>query len=131
MCIRDRPWAAGLGFCVAMEKPDFLGKAALAQTRGKQPTRLVTVVVDSPDAPRMIHDEPIFSAGCQIGLTTSAAWGHRLDQNLAIASVTREPAVTTRFLAESSFEIEIAGQRYPAQLQLGAPYDPSGSRMKC
>ena len=113
-----------------MEKPDFLGKAALTQTRGKQPTRLVTVVVDSPDAPRMIHDEPIFSAGCQIGLTTSAAWGHRLDQNLAIASVTREPAVTIRFLAESSFEIEIAGQRYPAQLQLGAPYDPSGSRMK-
>ena len=124
------PWAAGLGFCVAMEKPNFLGKAALAQTRGKQPTRLVTVIVDSPDAPRMIHDEPIFSAGCQIGLTTSAAWGHRLDQNLAVASVTHEPAITKRFLAESSFEIEIAGQRYPVQLQIGAPYDPSGSRMR-
>ena len=78
----------------------------------------------------MIHDEPIFSAGRQIGLTTSAAWGHRLNRNLAIASITHESGVTKQFLTESSFDIEIAGQRYPARLQLGALYDPSGSRLK-
>ena len=72
----------------------------------------------------------LFFRGLPNRANDKRSMGASVGSNLAIASVTYEPAVTKRFLAESSFEIEIAGQRYPVQLQIGAPYDPSGSRMR-
>ena len=124
------PWTAGLGFCVAMEKPDFLGKkAALAQTRGKQPTRLVTVVVDSPDAPRMIHDEPIFSAGRQTGADDKRSVG---------ASIGWQPSDCFRHPRTRCNETVPPIRRLrlkrrsalPCPAQARSAYDLSGSRTK-
>ena len=124
------PWSAGLGFCVDLEKTDFLGKSALQATRGTQLERLVNVRVDDPQAPRLIHDEPIFFDGRLVGLTTSAAWGHRLNANLAIASLTYNKGVTKRWLAQPGFTIEVAGEHFPVTLQLAPFYDPKSERTK-
>ena len=123
------PWAAGLGFCVDLEKPDFLGRAALQKSQGQQTVRLVNVCVDDPHAPRLIHDEPLFFVGRRVGLTTSAAWGHRLNANLAIASLAHHEGVTKRWLSQAGFTIEIAGERFPVTLQLTPFYDPKGERI--
>jgi glycine cleavage system aminomethyltransferase T len=88
------------------------------------------VRVDDPHAPRLIHDEPLFFEGRRVGLTTSAAWGHRLNANLAIASLAHNEGVTKRWLAQPGFTIEIAGERFAVTLQLTPFYDPRGERIK-
>jgi len=130
------PYQAGLGFAVAikgddeMEGPDFLGRKALAGTKGVQTRRLVTLAINANDAPFMTHDEPIYRNGVQVGLTTSAAWGHRINKSLAIAAVNNEGGVSASWLKKGSFEVEVAMRRYPIKIQFAPFYDPSSARMK-
>jgi hypothetical protein len=38
--------------------------------------------------------------------------------------------VDTEFVNSGSYDIDIAGERIPAQASLAAPYDPKGARMR-
>ncbi|MDA9256936.1 aminomethyltransferase family protein, partial [Pseudomonadales bacterium] len=130
------PYQAGLGFAVAisgddeLEGPDFLGRKAIAGTKGAQTQRLVSLAINAVAAPFMIHDEPIYRNGIQVGLTTSAAWGHRVNKSLAIAVLNNDLGVSASWLKEGDFEVEVAMQRYPAQIQFAPFYDPSSVKMK-
>ncbi|MBT5334537.1 MAG: FAD-dependent oxidoreductase [Gammaproteobacteria bacterium] len=130
------PYQAGLGFAVAIsgddevEGPDFLGRKAITGTKGVQTRRLVSLAINAVDAPFMIHDEPIYRNGIQVGLTTSAAWGHRVNKSLAIAVLNNDLGVSASWLKEGDFEVEVAMQRYPAQIQFAPFYDPSSAKMK-
>ena len=53
-----------------------------------------------------------------------------MGKSLAIAEVTHEEGVTAAWLKEGNFEVEVALQRYPVTVQLGAFYDPDNHRMK-
>jgi 4-methylaminobutanoate oxidase (formaldehyde-forming) len=130
------PYQAGLGFAIAIRGndepsgPDFLGRKAITGTKGVQTRRLVSLAINAVDAPFMIHDEPIYRNGIQVGLTTSAAWGHRVNKSLAIAVLNNEIGVSASWLKEGDFEVEVAMQRYPAQIQFAPFYDPSSAKMK-
>ena len=78
----------------------------------------------------MIHAEPVSRDGDAVGLTTSAAWGHRVDKSLAIAELSHDEGVARDWLASGSFEVEVALQRYPITVQLAPFYDPKSLRMK-
>ena len=60
-----------------------------------------------------------------IGWVTSGAFGHRVEQSLALGYV---PAALAD--ARSGFEIEIIGERRAATPLDAPPYDPSGARMR-
>jgi len=122
------PFEAGLKFCVDLDKPDFIAKSALQALPKIPQKRLVNVAIVSDCAPHMIHDEPIFCNGQQVGLTTSAAWGHRIGRSLAVASIAHSGGVSKPWLQENRFEVEVAGQRYPVEIQFDAFYDPSATR---
>ena len=124
------PYQSGLGFAVDMEKDEFIGKAALTGKKGKQSKRLVTIALTSDDAPLLLHDEPIFCNGKIIGLTTSGAWGFRVNKSLGIASLEHSDGINGQFLASREFEIEVACERYPIEVRLGGFYDPKNERMK-
>ena len=124
------PLAAGLGFAVAMDKGEFVGRAALEAVERPLRTRLVNLAVDAEDAPLLLHDEPIYLEGEQIGITTSGMWGHRTERSLGIAQLHHPDGVTRDLLASNTFEIEVASRRWPATLQLAPFYDPTSSRMK-
>lgn len=124
------PLQAGLGFAASKQKSAYLGKAVIDAQRGTQSRRLVNLAIDSADAPFMQHDEPIYRNGIMVGLTTSAAWGHRVGKSLAVGDVTEASGVTAQWLKQGHFEVEVALQRYPLTVQLGAFYDPQGERMK-
>ncbi len=127
---RTTPFEAGLKFCVDLEKPDFIAKPALQALPKKLPARLVNIAILSESPPFMIHDEPIFCGDHQVGLTTSAAWGHRIGRSLAVASVAHSNGVSKRWLQENDFEVEVAGQRYPIEIQFDAFFDPSAIRLR-
>jgi len=124
------PLQAGLGFAVSSTKADYLGKPIIDAQRGKQTRRLVCLAVDHPDPPFMLHDEPVLRNGVMVGLTTSAAWGHRVHKSLAMAELNNADGVTAQWLKDGHFEIEVALARYPVTVQFRGFYDPDGQRMK-
>lgn len=130
------PYQAGLGFAVAINAkdqrggPEFLGRKALTGTKGVQTQRLVSLAIDAVDAPFMLHDEPIYRNGIQVGITTSAAWGHRVGKSLAIAVINNAQGVSADWLKSGEFEVEVAMQRYPIEVQFAPFYDAKSTKMK-
>jgi 4-methylaminobutanoate oxidase (formaldehyde-forming) len=124
------PYQAGLGFSVDLDKGDFIGRDTLVSAKGRQSRRLVNLAIEADDAPFMIHDEPIYRNGSFVGLTTSAAWGHRVGKSLAVADVQDPAGVDAAWVRAGEFEVEVAGQRYPLKVQFKPLYDPAGSHLK-
>ncbi len=124
------PYQSGLGFAVDMTKDTFIGKQALLGKKGRQSKRLVSIALTTDDAPLLIHDEPIFCDDQMIGLTTSGAWGFRVDKSLGIALLEHPEGINGSFFANRKFEIEVACERYPIDIRLGGFYDPKNERMK-
>jgi 4-methylaminobutanoate oxidase (formaldehyde-forming) len=131
----DTPVEAGLSFAVAWDKKGgFIGKRELDKQRKRnaQPKRLVCLALEdnSVRAPMIYHEEPIYRDGLLVGSTTSGAWGHRVERSLGLGYVRNEDGVTSDWLDDGRWEVEIAWQRHPAKVQLQAFYDPRGERIK-
>ncbi|MGH8200044.1 MAG: GcvT family protein [Steroidobacteraceae bacterium] len=119
------PFEAGLGRFVALEKGDFVGRAAAMQEHSSGGAmRLVAFAVNAGDADA-IGDEPIWHDGRVVGWVTSGAYGHRVGRSLALGYVPAAIAAATR-----GFEIEIIGERRSAERLAGCAYDSGGSRMR-
>jgi len=119
------PYEAGLGRFVALEKGDFVGRAAAASEKSKGgELRLIALAVDAADADA-IGDEPIWHDGKVVGWVTSGAYGHRVGRSLALGYV---PAALAA--ASGGFEIEIIGERRRAERLAVCAYDPNGSHMR-
>jgi dimethylglycine dehydrogenase len=119
------PYEAGLGRFVALEKGDFVGRAAAVKERSSGGgMRLVAFAVNAGDADA-IGDEPIWHEGRVVGWVTSGAYGHRVGRSLALGYVPAAIAAATQ-----DFEIEIIGERRPAERLAGCAYDSGGARMR-
>ncbi len=123
------PLEAGLGFCVAWNKPGFIGREALLRQRdaGVQ-RRIVQFLLDDPGQ-ALFHDEPIWRDGVRVGRVTSAMHGHTLGAPVALGWVAADTAVTADFIRTGRYEIEIAGTRVPAAASLAPLYDPGNARI--
>ena len=129
----DTPLQAGLGFAVSWDKSDFRGRDALLRAReaGTPARRLVQIRLQGGDgAPMLYHEEPIVHRGRIIGSVTSGGYGHRIGASLGMGYVTEPDGVSADFLRSGEFEVEVACERYPAELQLGPFYDPRNERIK-
>jgi 4-methylaminobutanoate oxidase (formaldehyde-forming) len=117
------PYEAGLGFCVRLDKGDFLGRDALVRVKAQGPTRrLVSFNLDG-FAP--FHGgETIFHDGKVVGSVTSAGFGHTLKKTIAFGYV---PAALA---SETAFAISAFGKRYPVIRGPRCLYDPKGERLK-
>ncbi len=117
------PYEAGLGFCVALDKGDFIGRDALKQAREEGPgRRLCTFTVDG-FAP--FHGgEAILQGGNVVGLTTSAGYGYTVGKTIAFGYLPSDVA------GEIQFEIEAFGASHPAVRTGRTLYDPGMARLK-
>nr|NIS39333.1 aminomethyl transferase family protein [Desulfuromonadales bacterium] len=128
----DTPLEAGLGFTVRFEKPDgFVGRDALQRQKEAGPLakRLVMFKLKDPE-PVLFGEEVIWMDGRIAGYISSGAYGFTLGASVGMGYV-RHPDGVTKDLVESAiWEIEIAGERYPAEASLRAFYDPAGGRVR-
>ena len=116
------PFETGLGRFVQLDKPDFIGKAALEARRAAGPTRhLATLVLDSRDAPAHAGAS-VMKDGAVVGTVTSGGWGYRVAQNLAYAFL--DPAFAE---PGTAVQVDILGQMITAQVIAAGPYDPEGA----
>ncbi len=127
----NTPIEAGLGFTVAWDKPGgFIGDKALEAERGKTPKRrLVQFKLADPEA-MIYHDEPIYRDGERVGAITSASYGHTLGAAVGMGYVRSAEGVDEAWLAEGRFEIDVAGERVPAEARLRPFFDPKGERLR-
>ncbi len=128
----DSPLEAGLGFAVKFDKKGgFIGRDALLKQKETKvlKRRLVQFALDDPQ-PLLYHNEPIWCGGKILGDLTSGMYGHTIGTCLGMGYVSSEDGVSKEFLESNSFEIEVAGERYPARPSLTAFYDPKSERVR-
>ena len=126
----DTPLEAGLSFAVAWDKPGgFTGRDALLRQKERGVARrLVQFALRDPDA-FAYHDEPVYRDGALAGRVSSAAYGHTLGRTVALGYVTApEPGTPPSWYAAGEYEIEIAGERVPADASLRPRDDPASQR---
>ena len=127
----DTPLEGGLGFAVKFDKPGgFIGRDALKrQKEAGLNKRLVQFVLSDPD-PMLYRNEPIWRDGELAGYVRSAMYGHTLGSAVALGYVENPDGVDADYVNSGSYEIEIAGVRYPATASLRPLYDPKSERIK-
>lgn len=118
------PLESGLERFVDFEK-DFVGKQALRRMQEAGPRRVfVTLEVRCDEAVAHPGDS-VLCDGAVCGAVTSAAWGHRIGKNLAMAFV--DPANAQ---SNGDLGIEMLGRVYPAVVIEPRQYDAAKERVR-
>jgi 4-methylaminobutanoate oxidase (formaldehyde-forming) len=130
----DTVLEVGLGFAVDLKKPHgFLGKDAVAAQKAAGPLkkRLVQVLVKDPQ-PLMFHAEVVLRDGVPLGYVRAASYGHTLGGavGLAMLNAPEGTPIDPKFLDSGTWEVEIAGTRYPAVASLKPLYDAENKKIK-
>jgi glycine cleavage system aminomethyltransferase T/glycine/D-amino acid oxidase-like deaminating enzyme len=122
---------AGLSFAVDMEKPGgFIGFDAVAGQMQTRPPhrRIVQVLVADPE-PLMFHGEVVYREDRMVGYIRSASYGFTLGGAVGLAMIEAGEPVNQAYLDGGSWEVEIAGTRYPAVTSTRPLYDPTSLRV--
>jgi glycine cleavage system aminomethyltransferase T/glycine/D-amino acid oxidase-like deaminating enzyme len=129
----DSVLEAGLGFAVDLKKPGgFIGREAVVAKKAEGPMtrRIVQVLVKDPE-PMMFHAEIVLRDGKPVGYIRAASYGFSVGGAVGLAMIEAGQPVDQAYLDTGSWEVEIAGARYPARASLKPLYDPEMKRIKC
>ena len=125
----DHVLEAGLGFAVKTDKGDFIGRDAVLRKKEQGlKRRLMQFRLKNPDE-FCFHNEALVRDGKIVSIITSGNYGHFLGGSIGMGYVPSEGETAEQVLA-STYEIEIAGRRIPAEASLKPMYDPKAERVK-
>jgi len=117
------PFEAGLGFAVALDKGNFIGRDALARIRANGVTRrLCTLLLDDPLP--VYGGEAIFAGDAVVAQSTSGNFGFTVGQSIVYAYLPVPLAHGARFA------VEAFGARTGATRIERCAYDPTGARLR-
>ena len=91
--------------------------------------RLVCFTVDDPGV-ILLGRETIYRNGAPVGWLTSGGWGYTVQKSVGYGYVRNAQGVNKDYLTSGTYELEIACERVPCELQLTALYDPEMKRIK-
>ena len=131
----DHVLEAGLGFAVKPDKApskfgDFLGREAVLRKKQQGLSRRLLQFRLTDPEPLLYHHEPILRNGEIAGYLSSGNYGHHLGAAIGLGYVGCEPEESGSDLLASTYEIEIAGNRVPAEASLKPLYDPKSERVR-
>ena len=113
------PFESGLDRFVQPDKPDFIGKTALLESKKSGARKLlVSLLIDCGIAPAH-NGDGVFAGAAQIGSVTSGGYGHRVQKNIALAYVAPEHAAPG-----AQLQVRILGEKYAAVVAEAVLYDP-------
>ncbi len=121
----DDPYSAGLGFCVRLEKGDFLGREALQRIQAEGiPRKLCTVTIDA-EGKVIYGGEAVYSDGRLVGRLRSGGYGYTVGSFIGYVYL---PLALTQL--NTPLEVEAFGQRVRATVAADVLYDPKGERIR-
>jgi len=122
----ETPYEGGLGFCVDLNKKDFIGKAALAKQKAEGIKRkLCTLVVDGDEFTQLYGGEAIYHEGKVLSRVRSGGWGYTVKKNILYAYLPVELAK-----AGNRFEAELIEGRHMVEVTATVLFDPKGERLR-
>ncbi|MER8448808.1 FAD-dependent oxidoreductase [Mesorhizobium sp. M1428] len=125
----DNVLEAGLGFAVKTAKGDFLGRDAVLRKKESGLSRRLVQFRLKDTQPLLFHNEAILRDGKIVGPITSGNYGHHLGGAIGLGYVPCKGESEADVLS-SSYEIEIAGERFAAEASLKPMYDPKAERVR-
>jgi 4-methylaminobutanoate oxidase (formaldehyde-forming) len=129
----DSPLEVDLRYFVDFDKPDgFIGRDALLRRKEDGlKYRMVQFLLEDPE-PMLYYGEVILRDGKPVGYIMAGGYGHTLGASVGVGPVDNEgETVTVDYIKSGSYEIDIAGVRYPAKASLRPMYDPKLKRVRC
>ncbi len=122
----ETPYEGGLGFCVDLGKPDFIGREVLVnQKQAGQTKKLCTLVVDKDQFTQIYGGEAVYHAAKVITRVRSGGYGYTLKKNILYAYLPIEIAK-----AGTRLEVDLIEGRFPAQVTATVLFDPKGERLR-
>ena len=117
------------GFAIKTDKATFIGREAVLRIRDAGLRRRLLQFRLTDAEPLLFHNEAIVRDGRIVGTLTSGNYGHYLGGAIGLGYVPCEGERMDGLLA-ARYEIEIAGERFPAEASLKPLYDPNGERLR-
>lgn len=119
------PYDAGLGFCVALGKGDFVGRKALLKIKEEGPKWKLCCFTLDIDKPMLLHGgETICHKGEVLGVVTSGGYGHTVGKTIAYGYVPVEDSN-----CDDGYEIEVYREVIPATRHERVLYDPERKKI--
>jgi len=120
----DNPYAAGLGFCVDLDKGDFIGRDALLKIKAAGvPTRLCALTLEARFG--LFGGESVYANGGLIDRIRSVAFGHTIGKDIALIYL---PVDLAR--PGNEVEVEVMGERIKATVAAIPLVDPHKERAR-
>jgi len=120
----ETPYEAGLGFAVALDKGDFVGRDALVAAKAAGPRkRLRCLVLDDPRSV-CLGNEPVRIDGDIAGRVTSGGYGFAVGASIAYAYLPPSVAIGSRG------DIDVFGEWIGFEVAREPLWDPSGERIR-
>ncbi len=121
----ETPLDAGLGFAVAFDKGDFLGRDALLAANAAGPRkRLRCLVLDDPRAV-CLGNEPVRVDDAVVGRVTSGGYGFAVQRSIAYAYLPPDRAAPG-----TRGEVEVFGRWVGFEVVREPLYDPDNARIR-
>ncbi|MBK9601651.1 MAG: FAD-dependent oxidoreductase [Anaerolineales bacterium] len=123
----ETPYEAGLGFCVDLNKGDFIGREALMKQKAEGVKRkLCTLVLsDGDDFTQIYGGEAIYHEGKVLTRVRSGGYGFTVKKNILYAYLPTELAVKG-----NRFTIDLIEGRREAEVTASVLYDPKGEKLR-
>ncbi len=122
----ETPYEGGLGFCVDLNKSDFIGKAALAKQKQEGLKRkLCTVVLDGNEFTQIYGGEAVYHDGKVITRIRSGGFGYTLKKNILYAYLPVELAK-----AGTRVDLELIEGRRSGEVTATVLFDPKGEKLR-
>lgn len=122
----ETPYEAGLGFCVRLDKGDFVGREALLKAKeAGLKKKLCTLVLDGDDYLTIYGGEAVYYQGQVIGRVRSGGYGFTVEKNIAYAYLPLELAKLGTRVDVEVFDTCVGAVVSPAVL-----LDPKGESIR-
>jgi 4-methylaminobutanoate oxidase (formaldehyde-forming) len=122
----ETPYEAGLGFCVDLNKADFIGKEALVRQKAEGVQRkLCTLTLDGEDFTQIYGGEAVYHEGKLVSRVRSGGYGFTLKKNIFYAYVPIELAKPGTHV-----EVELIEGCYQGEVTPTVLFDPKGERLR-
>jgi glycine cleavage system aminomethyltransferase T/glycine/D-amino acid oxidase-like deaminating enzyme len=119
------PYEAGLGFCVKLNKGDFIGRDALVKQKAEGIAKKLCCLTLDDSTAIAIGNEPVRYQDRVVGWITSASYGYAVQKSIAYAYLPIELAIIGTRL-----DVEMLGERIGAVGAQDPQWDPKGERIK-
>jgi 4-methylaminobutanoate oxidase (formaldehyde-forming) len=122
----ETPYEGGVGFCVDLDKGDFIGKEALVRQKQAGLTRkLCTLVLDGDQFMQIYGGEAVYHDGKVVARVRSGGYGYTLKKNILYAYLPVQLAK-----AGTRLEMDLIEGRCQGEVTATVLFDPKGERLR-